>query len=216
MSRTTQPSTRPPTVWRRALAAAAGLLGASALALGLATPSAAHGGDVVISLGTDGQGGISANLTYKNDGHPVEEAAELTVTAESADGERVGPVVLMSASEGVGWYVSQEPVLDEGNWTLTATMTAPVEATSTAQVDVVAPEPAPDPADEAAADDTAMDAGSDPADGDAAGAADDATGGAGSGAVWWAVLGIAAVAAVVSAVVVTRRRSGSTTSTTAR
>src|SRR5690606_14377053 len=68
-------------------AALVALLGAVLALTGLAGPAAAHGGDVVISLGTDGEGGISANLTWKLDGHPVEESADVSVTAESADGE---------------------------------------------------------------------------------------------------------------------------------
>ena len=114
-----------------ALLAAA--LGTVVALTGLAASASAHGGDVVISLGTDGAGGISVNLTYKNDGHPVEESADVSVTAESDAGETVGPVALRSASEGVGWYVSDPGVLAEGHWLLTATMTEPAEATGSAE-----------------------------------------------------------------------------------
>lgn len=218
MSRTSpQPSstsTRSRVGARALLSAALGvLLGAAVALLGVAAPAAAHGGDVVISLGTDGQGGISANLTWKLDGHPVEEAADVSVTAESADGETVGPLTLSSASEGVGWYTSEPGVLAEGNWTLTATITHPSEATASAQVDVVPlPEPAPDTDDEAAA--GAEDGSGDEADGaagdpdvaaDGSGTADDESTGSSAG-VWIAVAVVAALL-LAGGYVVLRRRS---------
>ncbi|KLN33475.1 hypothetical protein FB00_17335 [Cellulosimicrobium funkei] len=189
------------------------LLGAVVALLGVAAPAAAHGGDVVISLGTDGEGGISANLTWKLDGHPVEEAADVSVTAESAAGETVGPLTLSSASEGVGWYTSEPGVLAEGNWTLTATITHPSEATASAQVDVVPlPEPAPDADDEAAA--GAQDGSGDEADG-AAGDSDAATDGSGtvddestgSGAGVWIAVAVVAALLLAGGYVVLRRRS---------
>lgn len=184
---------------------------AAALALlGLAAPATAHGGPIVISVGTDGAGGITANLTYSNDGHPVEESADVTVTAVSDAGESVGPVALRSASEGVGWYVSDPGLLVEGHWTLTATMTTPAEATATAEVDVVQPEPpAPDSADSA---DSADDAG-DGADAGSTAAADDATAavdaGSGSGpaTALWVVLAVVVAAAGALAAVLARRRT---------
>lgn len=206
----TSTRTRPRVGVRALLTAALGvLLGAVVALLGVAAPAAAHGGDVVISLGTDGEGGISANLTYKIDGHPVEESADVSVTAESADGETVGPLTLSSASEGVGWYTSEPGVLAEGNWTLTATITHPAEATATAQVDVVPlPELAPDAADEAAADAEggAADGADEDADAaaDASGTADDESSGSGAG-VWIAVAAVAALLLVGGYVVVRRR-----------
>lgn len=217
MSRTSpQPSstsTRSRVGARALLSAALGvLLGAVVALLGVAAPAAAHGGDVVISLGTDGEGGISANLTWKLDGHPVEEAADVSVTAESADGETVGPLTLSSASEGVGWYTSEPGVLAEGNWTLTATITHPSESTASAQVDVVPlPEPAPDADDEAAAGaedgsgDEADEAAGDPdAAADGSSTADESTGS--SAGVWIAVAVVAALL-LAGGYVVVRRRS---------
>ncbi len=184
------------------------LLSAAVALLGAAAPAAAHGGDVVISLGTDGEGGISANLTWKLDGHPVEEAADVSVTAQSAAGETVGPLTLSSASEGVGWYTSEPGVLAEGNWTLTATITHPSEATSSAQVDVVPlPEPAPHADDEAAAgaEDGAGAAEDADAAADGSGTADEESSGSGAG-VWIAVAVVAALL-LVGGYVVVRRRS---------
>ncbi|GED11736.1 LPXTG cell wall anchor domain-containing protein [Cellulosimicrobium cellulans] len=210
----TSTSTRSRVGARALLSAALGvLLGAVVALLGVAAPAAAHGGDVVISLGTDGEGGISANLTWKLDGHPVEEAADVSVTAESADGETVGPLTLSSASEGVGWYTSEPGVLAEGNWTLTATITHPSEATASAQVDVVPlPEPAPDADDEAAAGaedgsgDEADEAAGDPdAAADGSSTADDESTGSSAG-VWIAVAVVAALL-LAGGYVVLRRRS---------
>ncbi|MBN0041113.1 hypothetical protein JN535_13165 [Cellulosimicrobium cellulans] len=206
-------STRPPVGARAVLATALGaLLGAVVALLGVAAPASAHGGDVVISLGTDGEGGISANLTWKVDGHPVEEAADVSVTAESAAGETVGPLTLSSASEGVGWYTSEPGVLAEGNWTLTATITEPSAATATAQVDVVPlPEPAPRADDEAAAgaEDGAagdsQDAEDPAAAADGTGTTDEESTGVGAG-VWIAVAVVAALL-LAGGYVVVRRRS---------
>lgn len=224
MSRSSRPAARraqvPARPVRALLVAALGALLALA---GAAAPASAHGGDIVISLGTDGAGGVSANLTYKNDGHPVEESADVSVTAESDAGETVGPLTLRSASEGVGWYVSEPDVLGEGHWVLTATITEPSEATASAQVDVVAPAEPPASAEDAGSDAAGEDgaAGSDgaadDAADDAAGAADDgASGSSGPGAVLWVVLAAAVVAAGALGVVVARRRARTLTSTSAR
>lgn len=219
--RTTAPARRRA---RALLTAALGLVLGGVLALVGAAPAGAHGGDVVISLGTDGQGGVSANLTWKVDGHPVEEAADVSVTGESAAGETVGPLTLRSASEGVGWYTSDPGVLADGNWTLTATITHPAEATATAQVDVVPlPEPAPREDDDAAAQEGGDAAG---AEGDAAGAdaaGDDAAGddAAGEGtaadgtatdegstsALVWVAVAVVAALLLAGGYVVVRRRS---------
>ncbi|MBM7820673.1 hypothetical protein JOE63_003150 [Cellulosimicrobium cellulans] len=196
---------------RALLTAALGvLLGAVVALLGVAAPAAAHGGDVVISLGTDGEGGVSANLTWKLDGHPVEEAADVSVTAQSAAGQTVGPLTLSSASEGVGWYTSEPGVLAEGNWTLTATITHPSEATASAQVDVVPlPEPAPHADDEAAAgaEDGAASTGAedDAAAADGSGTADEEPTGGGAGV--WIAVAVVAVLLLAGGYVVVRRRS---------
>jgi len=196
----------------RALVTAA--LGAVLTLTGLVAPAAAHGGDVVISLGTDGQGGISANLTWKVDGHPVEEAADVTVTAQSAAGETVGPLQLLSASEGVGWYTSAPGVLAEGNWTLTATITTPSETTATAQVDVV-PLVLPEPDGAASGDEDAAGEAQDPAAGDVQAGDDAATttgaetddGATNGGAGVWVAVAVVAALLLAGGYVVVRRRA---------
>jgi hypothetical protein len=114
------------------------------LALGLAVPAAmapaaAHGGKIDIEVGTDGAGGVSAALAWAGDGHPVEESAVVVVRAVSDDGDEVGPVTLVSASEGVGWYRSEPELLGEGHWTVTAQVKEPKKAEVEVEVDVVAP-----------------------------------------------------------------------------
>ncbi|MDR7384268.1 hypothetical protein [Promicromonospora iranensis] len=200
------------------------------LALGLAVvpaataPAAAHGGKIDIELGTDGAGGVSAALTWAGDGHPVEESAVVVVQAVSDAGDEVGPVTLVSASEGVGWYRSDPELLGEGHWTVTARATEPKKAKVEVQVDVAAPAapPSEDEASDPAQSDTAHSApaesgpapsgpgaaGTNP-DADAAGAAAAAGDGAPSsgGVPAWTgwVLGALVVAGGAAAVVRLRR-----------
>ncbi|MCP2286490.1 hypothetical protein APR04_005427 [Promicromonospora umidemergens] len=181
------------------------------LVLGLAVapaamaPAAAHGGKIDIELGTDGGGGVSAAVTWAGDGHPVEESAIVVVRAVSDTGEEVGPVTLVSASEGVGWYRSEPALLDEGHWTVTARVTEPRKAKVEVEIDVVPPPSAPPSEPASAGPDTAeitTEAG-------AAGlAATDDGSSSGLPGSWtgWA-LGALVVAAGVAAVVVLRRRT---------
>ncbi|MDF2847464.1 MAG: hypothetical protein K0R97_1446 [Oerskovia sp.] len=130
-----------------ATAGVALLLGTLLAAVLGAVPASAHGGDIILSIGGDGAGGISVNVTYKTDGHPVEEIVDVMVTAVSDAGTEIGPLQLSSASEGVGWYTSAPDVLTDGHWTVTATTTTPVATTATSQIDVVPPPAAPAPAE---------------------------------------------------------------------
>jgi hypothetical protein len=199
-----------------------------ALGLGLvvgplaAAPASAHGGKIDIELGTDGAGGISAALVWAGDQHPVEESAVVVVRAVSDAGDEVGPITLVSASEGVGWYRSENAVLDEGHWTVTAQVKEPKKAKAETEVDVVAP-PAVQDADTEEGDteqpDTeTSDAGADPAtpedaDGAAGAEGDSAASGTADGAPasaglpgWTAwVLGALLAAGAVTAVVLRRR-----------
>jgi len=130
----------------RACAGVALALGLAAGPVAVAGPAAAHGGEIDVEIGTDGSGGVSASLVWAGDGHPVEESAIVVVRAVSDDGEEVGPVTLVSASEGVGWYRSDAELLEAGHWTVTARVKEPQKTKVTTEIDVVAaPEP---PADE--------------------------------------------------------------------
>ncbi|WP_129789308.1 hypothetical protein [Promicromonospora panici] len=183
------------------------------LALGLAVgpaataPAAAHGGKIDIELGTDGAGGVSAALTWAADGHPVEESAVVVVRGVSDAGEEVGPVTLVSASEGVGWYRSEPAVLDEGHWTLTARVKEPRQAAVEVEVDVAPPAAPPsEPAASGSSGPVAEEVAAEAAD--AAASAGDGSPSAGGLPGWfgWA-LGALVAAGGVAVVVVLRRRT---------
>lgn len=189
------------------------------LALGLAVgpaavaPAAAHGGKIDVELGTDGAGGISAALTWVTDGHPVEESAVVVVRGVSDAGDEVGPVTLVSASEGVGWYRSEPALLDEGHWTLTARVKEPGKAEVEVEVDVAPPaappsEPASEPEQSESSGPVAEEVAAE-ADGADAAAAGDGSPASGGLPAWfgWTLGAVVAAAAAVVVVVVLRRRT---------
>jgi hypothetical protein len=110
---------------------------AGVLALAPALPAAAHGGEIELQVVHDGAGGITVLPTFEADGHPVQDIIDPVLTATSSSGKSVGPVSLVSASEGVGNWETAEPVLDDGSWTVTVAITEPSEATETIDVEVV-------------------------------------------------------------------------------
>lgn len=175
-------------------------------------PAAAHGGKIDIEVGTDGAGGVSAALAWAGDGHPVEESAVVVVRAVSDDGDEVGPVTLVSASEGVGWYRSEPELLGEGHWTVTAQVKEPKKAEVEVEIDVVAPAAPPS---ESAAPESESDSESESDGSEAAGvnpeadaaAADDGSPSSGGLPAWtgWALAAL--VVAGAATVVVLRRRA---------
>lgn len=169
-------------------------------------PAAAHGGKIDIEVGTDGAGGVSAALSWAGDGHPVEESAVVVVRAVSDDGDEVGPVTLVSASEGVGWYRSEPELLGEGHWTVTAQVKEPKKAEVEVEIDVVAP--AAPPSESAAPESEGSEAAGINAEADAAAAsADDGSPSSGGLPAWtgWALAAL--VVAGAATVVVLRRRA---------
>lgn len=175
-------------------------------------PAAAHGGKIDIEVGTDGAGGVSAALAWAGDGHPVEESAVVVVRAVSDDGDEVGPVTLVSASEGVGWYRSEPELLGEGHWTVTAQVKEPKKAEVEVEIDVVAPAAPPS---ESAAPESVSDSESDGSEAaginpeaDAAAASADDGSPSSSGLPAWTGWALAAlVVAGAATVVVLRRRA---------
>jgi len=133
---------------------------AGVLALAPALPAAAHGGEIELQVVHDGTGGINVLPTFEADGHPVQDIIDPVLTATSSSGETVGPVSLISSSEGVGNWETEEPVLDEGSWTVTVAITEPSEATETIEVEVV---PLAEPIDNSTTGDDATVAESEPA-----------------------------------------------------
>jgi hypothetical protein len=174
-------------------------------------PAAAHGGKIDIEVGTDGAGGVSAALAWAGDGHPVEESAVVVVRAVSDDGEEVGPVTLVSASEGVGWYRSEPELLGDGHWTVTAQVKEPKKAEVEVEIDVVAPaappseSAAPDSESESESDGSEA-AGINPEADAAAASADDGSSSSGGLPAWtgWA-LAVLVVAGAATVVVLRRR-----------
>lgn len=133
MTRTTQRSG-----WA-AMALAAGLL----LALGATTPASAHSGPIQLEFDQDGAGGVTLLARYVEDGHAVTEIIDPVATAIAADGTAIEPVRLVSAPEGQGVWVSPEPFLEPGFWTVTVTVTTPSAATATVNMEVVTSDDAP-------------------------------------------------------------------------
>ena len=135
---------------KRALAAVT--LGLVLVTAGVAAAASAHGGAIQLVISQDGLGGVIVGATYQEDGHPVEAIMDPVLVAESADGEKVGPISLISSGEGVGTWVTAEPVLTAGSWTVTVTTTQPIDAGVTSQLDVVLVEEPSETLDDGVAD----------------------------------------------------------------
>ncbi len=132
------------TTLRRLSGVFAAVLAAILIALGVfggATAASAHGGPFQLSVVPDGAGGVTVTAVYAEDGHPVSEIIDPVATAVAPDGSTVGPVALISSSEGEGIWVSSAPFLPVGQWAVTVSTTVP-EAVSTT-VDVTVAELAP-------------------------------------------------------------------------
>jgi hypothetical protein len=102
-----------------------------------APAAAAHGGPYELEVSQDGAGGLQVFAKYEEDGHLVAAVMDVTASAESADGRTVGPVALVSSAEGQGRWVTAEPLLDEGEWSVTVATTTPEEASVTVDMEVV-------------------------------------------------------------------------------
>ncbi len=115
-----------------------------------APAAAAHGGPYEITVSTDGAGGLQVFAHYEEDGHVVEALMDPVAEAVAADGSTAGPVSLISSTEGQGRWVTSEPFLAEGEWTVTVSTTTPEVAETTVEFTVEALEapPAPPPANE--------------------------------------------------------------------
>jgi hypothetical protein len=118
---------------------------ALALATLLPTAAQAHGGSYELEVTSDAVGGIEVFATYIDDGHVVSEIMDPVAEATAADGRTAGPVELISSSEGEGRWVTEEPFLDNGDWTVTVTTTQPEEATATVEFTVAPLEPPVEP-----------------------------------------------------------------------
>ncbi|MEJ1156492.1 hypothetical protein [Microbacterium marmarense] len=102
----------------------------------LPTRASAHGGPYELKVAHDGAGGFTVSARYTRDAHVVEAIMDAVVTAVAADGTTVGPVALISSNQGIGRWVTEEPILEEGEWTVTAKTTTPQLAQASIEVNV--------------------------------------------------------------------------------
>lgn len=121
-----------------ALLAAVGLL--------FLTPTAAHAHGDTVKVTVTGQrdGHVTADVTWENDGDPVEEAVAATVNAVSPDGSRsLGPWRLIRdvAAAPAGWTTAE--ILPPGNWKVTIDVGFPDLGHGELELSVPVVDPAP-------------------------------------------------------------------------
>jgi cobalamin biosynthesis Mg chelatase CobN len=185
------------------------LLGALALiAAVLLTPTAAlaHGGPFDLAVASDGAGGLVVTAVYQEDGHAVSEIIDPVATAVAADGTTAGPVALVSSAEGEGIWVTPEPFLGPGEWSVTVATTAPSAATATVAVTVAELAPPIEPGESIPAGDDTEGSGDAAESGEVADGAE--TGTPGPAVALWIVAGVVVLAVVAGLVILlVRRRS---------
>lgn len=111
---------------RRFLVVAAALV---ALATGAAAPAYAHDGPIALEVAGDGATGVTARATYE-DGHAVDGVA-LVLTATADRGRKVGPVQLLPAAEGRGFYTSGAVLTPGVTWQVTVAAPSGRKASAT-------------------------------------------------------------------------------------
>ncbi|OEJ30602.1 hypothetical protein BGK67_03880 [Streptomyces subrutilus] len=167
------------------------------------TPTAthAHGDTVKVTVTGQREGHVTADITWENDGDPVDETVAATVNAVSADGSRTaGPWRLIRdvAAAPAGWTTAE--TLPPGAWKVTVDVGFPAlgHGELAVSVPVVDPAPstgsaAPAPTAPASADASAPASASAPEP-----AAPSASGTTPAGnadhTVWWTTAGVAAAA----------------------
>ncbi|MFE6787592.1 hypothetical protein ACFVFF_35560 [Streptomyces sp. NPDC057680] len=107
------------------------------LGLGLSQPAAAHGDnlDVVITGHRDGH--VLTEVTWENDGDPVDEQVAALVSAVSADGLRTaGPWKLVRGTRPTDWTTAE--ALPTGVWTVTVAAGHPALGHAERQLTVAA------------------------------------------------------------------------------
>lgn len=192
----------------------------TALGLILLSPAAAHAHGDTVKVVVTGQreGHVTADITWENDGDPIEEAVAATVNAVSGDGARtMGPwrLVRDPAAAPAGWTTAESlppgawkvtvdvgfPALGHGELEVGVPVVDPAPATGTPDPRPASPSPAPSGTGTPASPQT-------PASGAPTGSADPAETGSGP-AVWWTTAGVAALALTGAAIglLVRRRRT---------
>lgn len=115
------------------------------LALAGGSAATAHSGAYDLAIASSGDGGLVVTAKYLGDGHTVTQIIDPVMTATTADGQAVGPVSLISSPEGVGNWITAEPILTDGDWAVTVATTIPNVVTGTVNI-TVAPLAGPPPA----------------------------------------------------------------------
>ncbi|MCX4539580.1 hypothetical protein [Streptomyces sp. NBC_01565] len=119
------------------------LLLCQALALAVSTPAHAHGDTVKVVVTGQRDGHVTADVTWENDGDPVDEAVAATVNAVSPDGARSeGPWKLVrDTGKDAGWTTAE--VLPPGNWKVSVDVGFPALGHGDKEVAVPVVDPAP-------------------------------------------------------------------------
>ncbi|MFI5530088.1 hypothetical protein ACIA8O_16240 [Kitasatospora sp. NPDC051853] len=124
---------------------AASLAVSTALALGTATPAAAHGDTIAFAVTALVDGHLTVTATWQNDHDPVDEKVAATVNATSTDGRAVGPWPLVAVPGPPGVYTTARQ-LPPGYWTVAVDSGFPALGHGEAELDVTAvPGTAPSP-----------------------------------------------------------------------
>ena len=108
------------------------------LCLAVPTPASAHGGPFELAITPDGAGGLVVTAVYVEDQHAVSAIIDPVASATSSDGTSIGPISLVSSSEGEGVWVTEEPFMPVGQWSVTVATTTPEAATATVEMTVEA------------------------------------------------------------------------------
>lgn len=94
------------------------LTAAITLGLGLTQPAAAHGDNLEVVITGHRDGHVLTEVTWENDGDPVDERVAALVSAVSADGSRtVGPWKLVRGARPIDWTTAE--ALPAGSWKVT-------------------------------------------------------------------------------------------------
>ncbi|MFJ2055283.1 hypothetical protein ACIOMM_05000 [Streptomyces sp. NPDC087908] len=94
------------------------LTSAVAVGLTLTQPAAAHGDNLEVVITGHRDGHVLTQVTWENDGDPVDERVAALVSAVSADGSRtVGPWKLVRSARPVDWTTAE--ALPTGSWKVT-------------------------------------------------------------------------------------------------
>ncbi|MEV7416998.1 hypothetical protein [Streptomyces sp. NPDC089919] len=131
------PGTRPARVL-----SPAGVLGCALLLTPMlcAGPAYAHGDTLHIVITGHRMGHVTADVTWENDGDPLDEPLSATVSATSADGSRTaGPWLLVPGTTPASWTTAE--VLPPGSWQVTVEAGFPSLGRATGRVSVPVVDP---------------------------------------------------------------------------